>query len=151
MTRALSALALALCGALVAAPAAAQEEARDPAHEAGEPLWMSGLTLLTATYVLTGATSTTLVMVANAREGTIVQSWIPVVGPFLMLADSAGYDTAQLAFTGISAALQVLGLAALVTGIVLDAQAGPGSGTAALRLAPLAGPSGSGLALIGTF
>lgn len=148
MSRAL--LALALGTALTTWPVAAQE-VHDPAHEVGEPLWMAGLSLWAATYVLTGAASTTLVMVANGREGTIVQAWIPVVGPFLMLADSAGYDTAQLVFTGLSAALQVLGLAGLVTGIVLDAQPSPSGETAVLRLTPLVGPSGSGFAVIGTF
>lgn len=146
------ALALGLASALLLGVSPASAQPSDPAHEVGEPLWMAGLSVFVATYVLTGLTTTTLVIVANGRHESIGESWIPVIGPFVMLADSAGFDVAQTALTAVSAALQVLGCAGLIVGIVLDAQPSPsGEASAELWLTPLLGPDGSGLSVGGRF
>jgi hypothetical protein len=123
---------------LCAVPASAQPA--DPNHEVGEPLWVAGLVTLGTTYLLTGATVTTLRMLASAREDRIWQGWVPLVGPLIMLGDRAGFDDTQVALTVLAAALQWLGAGALVVGAVLDAQpdpARPASG--ALRVRPRAG------------
>ena len=130
-------IALAAATSLHAAlPAPASAQPADPNHEIGEPLWIAGLTVLGTTYLLTGATVTTLRMVASAREERIWQGWVPLAGPLIMLGDRAGFDDTQIALTAVAAALPWLGLGALVVGAVLDAQpdpARPASGSLVLR------------------
>jgi hypothetical protein len=126
-------------------------EVPDDRHAVGEPLWMSGLSVLAATYVLTGAAGTTLVMVANARTVTIGESWIPLAGPWIMLADSRGFDSSQIALTVVSGVLQALGCAALIAGLVLDGDARRPTSLAQVWLAPRLGADGAGLSAGGSF
>lgn len=151
MTRLALALAAALALNVAHAPTASAQTS-DPNHEIGEPLWMAGLSVFAATYVITGATATTLRLLTSSREDRIWQSWIPLAGPFIMLADSAGFDDTQYALTIVSAVLQVLGLGAFITGVILDAQpdpAEPAAGT--LTVLPTATPDSVGLTLVGRF
>lgn len=135
-------------------PPAEVASTRNEGHAIGEPMWMAGLTVFAASYALTGISATTLVVVANGRDGTIPQAWIPVVGPWLMLADSAGYDGLQVGLTVVSGILQLLGAGALVAGLVLDSGSSSSSASTAstsLLLSPMGGPSTLGLVLSGTF
>jgi hypothetical protein len=117
----------------------------------GNTLWVTGLSVFAATYALTGIATTTLVMVADARTVTIGESWIPLVGPWIMLGDSRGFDTSQLALTAVSAVLQTLGCAALIVGLVLEND-GPGDASAArVWITPTFGDRGAGLSVAGVF
>lgn len=117
----------------------------------GEALWITGVAVFVPTYVLTGIAATTLVTVSESRSATIAESWIPIVGPWIMLGDSAGFDTLQLAGTAISGVLQAFALASFIAGIVLvnDAPADPNS--ARVSLLPGARGADGGLSLTGAF
>lgn len=149
MNRLVIVIALAAATSLHAiAPAPASAQLADPNHEVGEPLWVAGLAVLGTTYVLTGATVTTLRLLASAREDRIWQGWVPLVGPLIMLGDRAGLDDAQVALTVVAAALQWLGLGALVVGAVLDGQPDPARpASSSLVLWPWAGADRVGLDL----
>lgn len=144
--------------ALASLPSLAQAQsptdvapAHDDGHAIGEPMWTAGLTVFVASYALTGIAATTLVVVANARDGTIVQSWIPIIGPWLMLADSAGYDGLQIGVTVASGILQLFGAGAFIAGLVLDSGSSSTPVSTSLILGPMGGPSVGGLTLSGTF
>ena len=135
-------IAALLATLLFAAPAAAQE--RSERAEVAEALTLGGLGVFVGTYALTGLSATTLVIVANARDETIAESWIPLVGPWLMLADSAGFNSLQVALTAVSGVLQTLSLGAMIAGLVLGAQPDEEE---TVRLLPAVGPSHAGLHL----
>lgn len=149
MTTSRSASAIALAVSLTLLSAAPPATAQSPDHALGEALWISGLTVLVSSWALTGAATSTLVYLAAARDESIVESWIPVVGPWIMLADSAGFDGLQLAGTAISGILQLAGLVSLITGLVLVDQDPSDSSGTTLTLSPLEG--GSTLSLFGRF
>jgi hypothetical protein len=121
----------------------------DDRRALGEALWISGLSVWAVTYVFTGLTATTLVTVANTRPATIAESWIPVVGPWIMLGDSVGFDTGQIAGTIISGVLQAAGVAMFIAGVVLVDEA-PRGGNTRVELGPLF-TDGGGLRLAGAF
>jgi hypothetical protein len=152
MHRTLASLVVAtalLHGAIARAqPPDADVPSSDDRHAVGEALWVSGLVVLASTWALTGASATVLVRIANARDVTIAESWIPLVGPWIMLGDSAGLDTTQVALTAVSAALQTLATAALIVGLVLDLDRPRGAG---VTVAPSASAGGAGLAIAGSF
>jgi hypothetical protein len=155
---ALASVLLLVCSA--ASPASAQvaptERDDDAAlaerRAAGNTVWVTGLAVLTSTWVITGAVGTTLVEIANARPMTIAESWIPVAGPWILCADSRGFTESQLALAIVSGVVQALGAVAFVTGLVLENE-GPSTraGAARLWLAPTANRDGAGLHLAGTF
>jgi len=121
-------------------------------HAIGNTLWVTGLSVLAPSYVLTGAVGTTLVMIANARSATIAESWIPIAGPWIMLADSRGFDSTQIALTVVAGTLQALGCAAFIAGLVLENEGPADAGTAHLWLAPsFTADLGGGLSLAGVF
>jgi hypothetical protein len=148
-------LALALAAALAlnaGCPREVSAQTSDPNHEIGEPLWMAGLSVFAATYVITGVTTTVLRALTDSRQEVTWQAWVPLAGPFIMLADSAGFDSTQYALTVVSAILQVLGCAAMITGIVLDAQPDPvAASSASLSLVPSVSQNYAGLSLSGRF
>ena len=136
---------------LVETSASAPPAPPDERHAIGEPMWIAGLSVLVASWALTGAVTTTLVKISNSRDMTIAQSWIPIAGPWIMLADSSGFDTSQLALTFVSGILQTLGCAAFIAGLVLDGEASHGTTAARLRLVPTAGAEGAGVSVAGWF
>jgi hypothetical protein len=120
------------------------------ARSAGKILWITGLSSLIGVYVITGVTTTISVTVAGARTVTIGEAWVPVAGPWIMLADSAGLDDGQKAMTAVSGVLQGLALASFVTGLALVATS-PSPEKAHVALVPMAVDRGGGLVLGGRF
>jgi len=116
----------------------------------GRTLWITGLTVFAASYVATGVTATLSVTFAHTRDATIVESWVPLAGPWIMLGDSPDFDSGQKAATVIAASLQTLSAAAFVTGVVLENKERRPP-TPAVSLAPLGTPGARGLVLVGTF
>lgn len=133
------------------APISDEARRRDDRHALGETLWVAGLSVFAATWALTGAAGTTLVNVANGRTETIVESWIPLVGPWIMLGDSRGFDGLQLALTAVSGVLQAVGCGALIAGLVLVNESPDDASSASVWLVPTAGDQGGGLAVAGSF
>lgn len=123
----------------------------DEQRAVGNALWVTGLSVLAASWGLTGIASTTLVKVANARDVTIYESWIPVVGPWIMLGDSRGFDDTQLALTITSALVQTLACAALIVGLVLENDAPRDPTVARVWIAPTLGSGTAGIGAFGTF
>lgn len=123
----------------------------DERRAIGNTLWVTGLSVFAATYALTGIAGTTLVKVANGRDVTIGESWIPLAGPWIMLADSRGFDTTQFALTLVSGILQTLGCAAFIAGLVLENESPSDPAAARVWLAPTFGSQGAGLSVVGSF
>jgi hypothetical protein len=131
--------------------ASSPEAAPNDRHGLGEALVISGVSVLAGTWVLTGATATTLVVFTNGRTATLVESWIPVVGPWIMVGDSVALDGGQLALAVISGVLQAAGLAATIAGIVLLNEPGNSAPLASLSIAPMAGNGTAGLSVSGSW
>jgi hypothetical protein len=143
-----------LIAALLAGPSLARaDDASD--RELGEGLTIAGLSVFVSTYALTGLSATTLVLVANTREATILESWMPLVGPWIMLGDSAGFNDLQIGLVVASGVLQTLSVGALIAGLVLMSEAGPAPSPSArgpsITLEPIASGGTLGLCLRGAF
>ena len=118
----------------------------------GNTMFVTGLTVLVSSWALTGATATTLVALANQRPEITIESWIPVVGPWIMLGDTRGYDDLQLGLTVASAVVQTIATGVMIAGLVLDAQAPPRpAARAGVHVLPTFGASGAGISLSGWF
>lgn len=141
-------LALVLCASVLAAPGFARADDDD----LPEALTVAGVTVLATTYGLTGLTTTTLVIVANRREETIAFSWIPVAGPWIMLGDSAGFNSLQLFAAAASGVLQAAGVGMLIAGLVISMERYGGiQSRDGPRLIPMLSSNQAGLALTGRF
>lgn len=134
-----------------ASPPAPAPRVGDEQRAVGNTLWVTGLSVLGASWALTGITSTTLVKVANARDVTIYESWIPVVGPWIMVGDSRGFDTTQMALTITSGIVQTLACAAFIAGLVLESDAPREATAARIWFAPTLGSGTAGVGAFGTF
>lgn len=154
MSRAHFALpSLLLAVALLAGPSLARADDGTSHHELGEGLTIAGLTVFVSTYGLTGLATTTLVLVANTRETTIAESWVPLVGPWIMLGDSSGFNDLQIGLLAISGVLQAFSVAALIAGLVLQSEPSP-TATARgpwIQVAPIASSNVLGIQLAGGF
>jgi hypothetical protein len=115
----------------------------------GEGLWIAGLSVWAATYAFTGAGATALVYFANTRDATTIESWIPFVGPWIMLGDSEDFDRGQMAAVAISGVLQLAALASFIAGVVLVNE--PVEGGASVAIGPMVEPAGGGLFASGAF
>jgi len=142
---------------------AAPPSAPPPEHEekavgsgqrtAGKVLFISGIALFGAGWLATGI-ATTAIVAGNSRSRTapIGEAWVPLAGPYIMLADSWDYSGGQVAATASGAVIQTLGFTSMVVGIVLWAAAPSAHPEqAGVVLVPWSTRSGGGLSLGGTF
>jgi len=121
-----------------------------PVNPLARPLLITGLSVFLASYAITGAATTATVVIAHGRNVTIGESWVPVAGPWIMLADSAGFDAAQMTATAVGGVLQTLSAASLITGIALTAPA-PQREARSLVIAPVVTANGGHLLIGGAF
>lgn len=83
-----------------------------------DALWITSLSIFLGTYLVTGAMATWMSLDNGGRGATIAESWIPVVGPWLMVADHHGLDGTQIGAAVISGVLQAVSLATLIVALV---------------------------------
>lgn len=124
----------------------------DGAQRAGTILTVTGAISLGAFWLATGiATGVVVATTKNSRVTPAGEAWVPIAGPYIMLADSARYTDTQTAATVTAAVLQTLATTTLITGLIVLAASSSGKERNAAWIAPMTLKDGGGLSVVGRF
>jgi hypothetical protein len=125
---------------------------------AGKVLFITGVSVFAAGWIAGGiATVAVVTSTPNARTAAMGESWVPLAGPYIMLADSSGYTGTQIAATATGAAIQTLGFTTMIIGAVAWATAPSSSNPKKafeeghMMVVPWAGSRSAGIAIGGVF
>jgi hypothetical protein len=120
---------------------------------AGKVLFITGISVFGVGWLGTGI-ATTAIVSGNSRSRTILmgEAWVPLAGPYIMLADSFDYSSSQVAATAVGALIQTLGFTTMMVGAILWPSA-PSSSSREGRLlvVPWTGNRSAGISVGGSF